>query len=40
MAASCYGKSSLGIPKKVACEFARHDQTKKKSARFKSAHGI
>lgn len=30
MAASCYGKSKLGIPKKVACEFARHDKRKKK----------
>lgn len=38
MAVACYGKSKLGIPKKVGCEFAKHDMAKK-SARFKKAHG-
>lgn len=41
MAAACYGKSTLGIPKKVGCEFARHDQAKsKKTPRYKKAHGL
>jgi hypothetical protein len=39
MAAACYGKSSLGIPKKTACEFAKHDQAMAKSQRYKKAHG-
>lgn len=30
MAAACYGKSKLGIPKKVGCEFARHDRARGK----------
>lgn len=38
MAAACYGKSTLKIPKSVGCEFARHDKAKK-SKRFKNAHG-
>lgn len=28
MAAACYGHSTLGIPKKVGCEYARHDAMK------------
>ena len=40
MAAACYGKSTLGIPKKVGCEFARHDQAKAKSSRYKKGHGL
>lgn len=39
MAAACYGKSTLGIPKKVGCEYARHDQAKK-SSRYKKGHGL
>jgi len=39
MAAACAGKSKLGIPKKVGCEFAAHDRAKAKSVRFKKAHG-
>lgn len=30
MAAACAGKSKLGIPKSVGCEFARHDMAKSK----------
>lgn len=30
MAAACYGKSTLGIPKRVGCEFSRHDMAKAK----------
>lgn len=30
MRAACAGKSTLGIPKKVGCEFVRHDKRKKK----------
>ena len=30
MAAACYGKSTLGIPKKVGCEFAKADAKKKR----------
>jgi hypothetical protein len=26
MAAACHGKSTIGIPKKVACEYNRHDK--------------
>jgi hypothetical protein len=26
MAASCHGRSTIGIPKKVACEFNRADK--------------
>lgn len=29
MAASCYGKSTLGIPKSVACEFTAADKGRK-----------
>ena len=28
MAAACRGKSKVGIPKKVGCEFAKHDRAK------------
>lgn len=38
MKAACYGKSSIGIPKKVGCEFARAD--KAKSTRYKKGHGL
>lgn len=31
MRAACYGKSTIGIPKSVGCEFARHDMAKAKS---------
>jgi hypothetical protein len=30
MAAACHGRSTLKIPKKVGCEFARADRKKKK----------
>lgn len=30
MAAGCYGKSTIGIPKKVACEYARADRARGK----------
>lgn len=30
MRAACHGKSRLGIPKKVACEYVRHDRKKGK----------
>lgn len=33
MAAACSGKSTLGIPKSVGCEFSRHDQAKSKSVK-------
>ena len=45
MAASCHGHSKLGIPKKVACEFNRHDKGTgilkgaKPSERYKKGHG-
>ena len=26
MAAACHGKSTIGIPKKVACEYSRADR--------------
>jgi len=29
MAAACHGKSTIGIPKKVACEFNRADKGKR-----------
>lgn len=29
MKAACYGKSTVGIPKKVGCEFARADKGRK-----------
>lgn len=28
MAAACYGESKIGIPKKVACEYAHADKAK------------
>ena len=28
MAAACKGKGKLGIPKKVACDFHKHDKAK------------
>lgn len=37
MAAACGGKSTLGIPKTVGCEYVKHDA--KKSVRYKKAHG-
>lgn len=41
MAMSCHGKGP--VPKKVACEFNRHDKGTgilKKSPRYKNAHGV
>ena len=31
MAAACKGRSTLGIPKDVGCEFMRHDRAKAKA---------
>lgn len=35
MAAACYGKSTIGIPKKVGCEFVAADKAKSKRSKTK-----
>jgi len=35
MAAACHGKSTLGIPKKVGCEFVAADAKKKSKKKGK-----
>ena len=37
MAAACKGKSKLGIPRKVACEYHRADRAKARAGRVKRA---
>ena len=35
MAAACKGRGTKGIPKKVACDFHRHDKAKGRKGRKK-----
>ena len=35
MAAACKGRSKAGIPKKVGCEFMKHDKAKARKGKGK-----